>query len=644
MTSRWVARTVWFTASLTLPVTWSAGPDPSYTTGSSMRDALSGVTRDAHGQALPFVDIKILPAIDSAAARFFAAAQLTVKSDASGKFLIAGLLPGTYRIVAEKGGYTKVVGQINTALSGTFDVVLHPTGPAGPAGTKPEDSSWVLRLPARDRLEQREFTVAEALSPSASTPQDWPITFQISHVQLDADQTVSGGSSGMSLGVRAAHRVGPGNGSLEARYGALGDSTRFNEEDTVLSSRWDGAQGGAVGWGIGAFVGRHQRLRTPSDAAARFESDRHSAGVDATLTLTSSRRRDEFRFDAQAMRGSETADRDSPFEARWVAGRWAMELGLPEHTLQARVAAQSAAGAWRGDAQDQPTAALVSLPVISDATSLGSVAGGGIDAAVSDRWQFAPQWRLSSATRGVYRGGFEHGPQASGAVGLDWNALPWLAMQAQVGVVAGDSPEHLIWSGAMSGTTYGVSWTIGRSHETGATPWRDVGYFAPVGTLLIVDASGVIDRWSVGVESAGRGWIPGIQIHGDDYRIDGRTAARLPGDRWLVPIAAVTDAKGRQLEVGIVLPASGTTLKISWSAVDTPGGTTLLGGADRWVQTAVAVRQQLAALSWRGTSAHLLLSVEDGAATGRTGGGEVDAARLALLDQRRLSGGLALTF
>jgi hypothetical protein len=118
-----------------------------------------------------------------------------------------------------------------------------------------------------------------------------------------------------------------------------------------------------------------------------------------------------------------------------------------------------------------------------------------------------------------------------------------------------------------------------------------------------------------------------------------------------VPVVTHAEARSRSIALGLTAPSSGTTLEIRIARID-PDDSRLLGGAHRWTQSGVTVRQQLGLLSWPGTSTELLFAIED--SRGETNPEEpsdlaaqgvgIDPVRRALLDQRRITGGLALSF
>lgn len=110
---------------------------------------LSGIVRDSVGNALGEVEVLVLgepaPAAPVAVAR----------TDERGRFLVAELRPGVYRIAALKEGYLAFLGSVNTFLRPSLDLVLRPI-PDANAGKEPAplDSSWALRLPARSLLRE----------------------------------------------------------------------------------------------------------------------------------------------------------------------------------------------------------------------------------------------------------------------------------------------------------------------------------------------------------------------------------------------------------------------------------------------------------------------------------------------------------
>ena len=76
----------------------------------------------------------------------------TVETDARGRFEVASLLPGAYRVAALKSGYRTFVGRLDTLVQDSLDLVLRPAETAAHDEGRPSDPAWALRLPRRGVL------------------------------------------------------------------------------------------------------------------------------------------------------------------------------------------------------------------------------------------------------------------------------------------------------------------------------------------------------------------------------------------------------------------------------------------------------------------------------------------------------------
>ena len=122
---------------------------------------LHGIVKDSLGRAIEEVEVLVLG--DSAGVAPLAVAR----TDDRGRFFVAGLAPGVYRVAAIKQGYLAFLGRFDTLLRNSMDLVLRPV-PAddGSAPQMPADASWILRLPARSLL--RETDAADLLRQEGS--------------------------------------------------------------------------------------------------------------------------------------------------------------------------------------------------------------------------------------------------------------------------------------------------------------------------------------------------------------------------------------------------------------------------------------------------------------------------------------------
>src|SRR5512143_2529641 len=97
------------------------------TAASAPTSALGGVVRDALGRALGGVEVLVLNdrSTDTVAAAV---------TDEAGRFRVADLPSGLYRVAALKPGYLATVTRANTFLRSSVDVVLRPVPRPGEPG------------------------------------------------------------------------------------------------------------------------------------------------------------------------------------------------------------------------------------------------------------------------------------------------------------------------------------------------------------------------------------------------------------------------------------------------------------------------------------------------------------------------------
>ncbi len=112
-----------------------------------------GIVTDTLGGALDEVEILVLG--DAAGGSPLAVAR----TDDRGRFSVAGIVPGIYRVAAIKHGYLAFLGRFDTLFRAPLDLVLLPAvGGDARAPASPDDASWVLRLPERSLLRETEAT------------------------------------------------------------------------------------------------------------------------------------------------------------------------------------------------------------------------------------------------------------------------------------------------------------------------------------------------------------------------------------------------------------------------------------------------------------------------------------------------------
>lgn len=148
---------------------------------------VSGVVTDLLGQVLSGVEL--LWVRQPAGSLKPDATALT---DASGRFVVRSLMPGKYRVAALKDGYRTFIGQVDTSLQASLNLVLQPAGSQElPIAT--DDPGWALRVPRRGMLNELD-AASGSLSPSAPSPAE-PLTVQVEQLFSTASTAPESGSS-----------------------------------------------------------------------------------------------------------------------------------------------------------------------------------------------------------------------------------------------------------------------------------------------------------------------------------------------------------------------------------------------------------------------------------------------------------------
>jgi hypothetical protein len=126
--------------------------------------------------------------------------------------------------------------------------------------------------------------------------------------------------------------------------------------------------------------------------------------------------------------------------------------------------------------------------------------------------------------------------------------------------------------------------------------------------------------------------------------VDGGLAPRLPGDAAVVPLQTAGAAAGQHWEFGFSIPSSGASVLVTWESLkDASGAGRLLEGADRWGRRAVSLRQRLHRFGARGPNWELIMGAEENWLAPQRPASD-DLVRTALLQRRRVSGGMSITF
>lgn len=263
-------------------------------TGSALTSTLSGMTRDELGRAIAGVEVVVLANTTDGGALGRAV------SNAQGRFVMAAIAPGVYRIAAIKPGYLASIGRVNTLLRGSIDVVLHPIPLPGEAGAEKvaSDLSWVLRLPPRSVLQ--ELGAASTLDEHgtggarafAARVQD-KVTGQVDHVvalgSWRADDAASSSSLegaetrmrlGGSIGERGVIMVSGGRGSLDAASEATAPAVSRDASNVGVNVSYDTSDDTSVA--MSAYYARGDlEVGGSTDAPKGGRQNQRSWGYDA---------------------------------------------------------------------------------------------------------------------------------------------------------------------------------------------------------------------------------------------------------------------------------------------------------------------------------------------------------------------------
>lgn len=150
-------------AALLVAVASAGGVARAATDLSPIPTTVSGVTRDELGRGVAGVEILVLAGVTAGNA-----VERAV-TDEHGRFVLAAIEPGVYRIAAIKPGYLAALGRVNTLVKASLDLVLRPVPRDGEAGAEKvaPDLSWTLRLPPRSVL--HELGAESSLDDDAAT-------------------------------------------------------------------------------------------------------------------------------------------------------------------------------------------------------------------------------------------------------------------------------------------------------------------------------------------------------------------------------------------------------------------------------------------------------------------------------------------
>lgn len=610
---------------------------------------LTGLTRDALGEILAGVEILLAPVDGESAGEPVA----RVRSDEAGRFRFPSLRPGLYRVIAVKGGYGVVVGQVNTMVQASLDLILFPTGreKADPAST-PADAAWALRLPSRDSLEDAELGLGNTLSGGTSVPNEAParppLHLSLAHHQLDGSS--GGEGSGLKLDLLGALSIGElGNLNLDVDYSRVGRNSGARQDGTLVSLGWIAPGSLGNDTRIDARGSRSEReYARLADDAFFSRVDRYSVAGEQMHARSYGSLLYKVRaesFDAEQIDAASAAALATGAGSLIAAS---VELGRewsPEHASRVRVEVAHGQDVLLG-----PSDSEVLLSPASESWSfaaLDRIDGSSISLFLEDRRRLGEM--LSAFVRAsahALPGRASRDLRSASAVGVAWQPLEGTELRAEFGADwdGDESGSAEVWRVELAHADENWNVTLAHASQTGASAWSDE---ASIQTpLLVTDHEGRIETWSVETSLSPDGsWWPTLALRGELYSIDGRLAARLEGDTPFVPVAHDARARGHRIELGLNLARLGTLLELSWEGVeDRDGSGELLGGASRLIRRGVNLRQRLGMIEWYGTNCYLLVGIVDQDARVPSLSAELDASRLAFFDLRRVSGGLAVAF
>ncbi len=629
------------------------GGDPIHTVDRAVV-ALRGVTLDVLGRVVGGVQILVAPGDPDAPA----SAIRRVTSDASGKFRIEGLAPGSYRLVAAKSGYSLLVSRIDTFVQSSIDLVLRPAGQEPAPGMRPRDASWVLRLPGRDILEDRRpgsapaQPVARRSDTSATASASRRVEIPLS-LRLDgARESGAGAPDGPGYGLEAAGTLASESfGTFDLRFGhaRLGDAGGRRDDADRLAARWVGPPGGIDG----GFVASVSLDAVRRDRARGIDPD--PIGIserEGRLALAVERTGSSGSFDASVEFGFLDHERQVPgdsllSESAWSVGARAGYETTPRPGVSTAlfvelVSVHPSDGGLRGD---DP-----SVLASSRVSGLDALSGTTVRAGAEHRRRIAS--RLTVVAGAVAeRDDDARGRPLIGRVesGLLWQAAPRLAFSARGGwSTAGTGSGIPVFSVAAEQSGENWSFRLLRERTVGGDD-PDVEAGERQATIFFAAREATIDRWLAEARwDPGSPRWPAVAVRASWSSVEGAAAAHLPGD--LIRLPVVFDARGsrRLVALDVNLARTGTSVALAVEDVDQRGGTRgFIGGTQGWTRRVVEVRQRLGERLLFGSNCYLLFGVTDVdllPAQGQPAGDPAAAARMAVLDRRRISGGLAVAF
>ena len=671
-----MARTASATAALLLTALIAGIPTTPAAAGVSSSGAISGFVRDEGGRALEGAEILVL------VPQGHDGPVLRAVSDATGRFLVPGVATGVYRVAAIKSGYLAALGQVNTLLRSSVDLVLHPAPAPGEPGSKEvqPDLSWVLRLPPRDILKDID-------APSAAAEQEAP---PVKTASLHLPDSIRG---------EVDHVVALG----AWRSGSSGPAASLAGNETRMLFAGSLGTRGAI-----QVAGRHGSLDSDSSAPApvsRAASDvdvdvSYDTGDDARLAMRAFYSSGDLELGALPGipgGGSRQEQRSWGYEGKWHkqvdgSSRVAVQVGFQDASLAMDGAAAStwdpelrdasnrsigAEGKFETQASDRHLmrfgirAQMLSLAAPSartgrpvDSLDLEGTTGWSVLLDGEDQWALAGPFAV---TYGLSVRQDFNGPDTTVAtprVGASWTTsrfkghaeLSYLtrANAATSAAIAGAPPAP-----AAGAANDAVALGYGVSLETPLTPTvtvRGTASYIPLrsgvwgdetaGDPMYVSDGTVSDRFvAVALERSAANAKLGFRFaHG---RADGALAPALDDD---VPVVLLVDRTMayESLRFDTEAPRTGSSIAVEYRSiregvVGTPAAPAPSADALKTVELQFA--QQIVRLAGGRATCRFLLNARSalGPAARAPGGDPAEARRFAALYQR-VGAGVSLAF
>ncbi len=265
---------------------------------------LSGIAHDGLGNLLGNVEVLLLQNLVDAVP------AATARTDEKGRFRVAGLAPGLYRVAAIKRGYRTYLGKIDTLVHSSIDLLMRPaeTSEAAQEGKLPRDASWALRLPRRSILRDIEAAAHGTTEPAAGQPMFLASVAREIDLRLDHSFSLANGG-----GIEANSSSLRGSETAMRLSSSLGE--RGNISLTGYRERLQGEGEGSIG-DIASRQNSSLRLDlsydTSADAAVAVKAFYNSGGLERLdPSLSSAQSRRSWGYDAAWSKQISSASRVS---------------------------------------------------------------------------------------------------------------------------------------------------------------------------------------------------------------------------------------------------------------------------------------------------------------------------------------------